>query len=259
MATHRRRLLQLLGAAAGTALAGCSTASDGTTATTATGESLPGLDEFSYPAGFDVDGVTGTERAVETQTAFLTGVSGYTSTLTIEYRTNGDVTGETLSKIEVDSTEETVLWRYDDHAHDKELVFTDGTLTVYSLESESTMSPEESALFGGEPPDGFRAVSLYHESEFLGSIFENFEFDAEEVIGTETGPAVRYAVTGMTDSQSDYYDETDGEMVVLGDAGVLYFESTAIRDGESTEANTSRYEISALGDTDVELPDWASE
>ena len=254
MSLERRRLLQLLGGVSVTVLAGCSS-SNGDQTPTATTEALPNLESFSYPDGFGAEGVSDTQTAVDSQKGFLAEFSSYTTSLAIQYETDGETTNETTSEIRVDRDERTVAWTYVDHAHDKEIVFVDGNLQMYNRETDETLPPGESALFGGEPPADFAAVSSFHESQMLQNIFRDQGFEVDSVVRSDQGPAVEYSFSGT--AQDDYYDSFTGGMTLLEDGGVLSldWEGTAEKE-DSTETSTFTYSVSNLGETVVEMPDW---
>jgi len=253
--------MAIAGASSVTAVAGCaSDGGDGSPAPasgTVTGTAAGG--DFPYPDGYSAEGVVDARAAFESHVSFLVGLSNATTSLTRRRYDGGDERVVTSSTTRVDTEGRWLVSEYDDHAHDKELFFTDGSLYLYSNRRDGRVDPRETPLFGGEPPTTFRGTATYFWSILVPSVLDAFSLRRAGT-GRHAGRSVmRYAVAGTDGGARSERYNPGGELLVSSDGGILRLtvEYSTTEGGTPTE-NGDRYEfaLGGVGTTAVESPSW---
>lgn len=148
----------------------------------------------------------------------------------------------------------------ENHVHDKDLCFTNGTLYMYSNgENRRIGDPGESELFSVNPPETFTDAATYVRSTHVPPVLNQLAYRRAEPVERRDRTAVRYVVSGASaDSELTGYDH-EGELLVSSEGGILGLTvASATTEGASIteEGNRDEFTLTGTGETSVETPSW---
>ncbi len=238
-------------------LAGCSGNSNSQSGTSSPTSTTPALSEFSYPDG-------ATEDGIDWETLFNTHKSTVTEADSVTAQT--DVTidrGEqTTTQLGTSKFNAGDVWR----ETQKSFSNTEKTVTLWSPNSRdkaySQISSEGKTAYqiGSDVPSPQTAMGL----DLIKDSLKRFEWgEATEVVKLQNGTGVRYEATGKNSPlvpESASNVEFTATVTVL-ESGFIgrntgQISSTDKNGTERTQELTAT--ISAVGDTSIQKPDWAS-
>jgi len=220
------------------------------------GDDGPGSpEEFEYADGYDADGVTDAEAAAESHREGLDNRSSFT----VEYGQQiDDVQADVVYQVNVD--EETAYNRVDVPSEDY------GVESYYGDEQRVTrrFRPEESDPTSEEWNFSTADVNGGDVVAPLLSNATGYESSLEERNGTRV---VVYETSGAENASEVFEIEAENvtsfsASLVVDDAGVVHEANYDLTytDGEEEERTvTLSFQVTDIGETSVDRPDWAAE
>lgn len=258
----RRELVGAIGGAGVAFLAGCSNSSSEEPSKGAnSSRDTPQLSELSYPPGFSSDGVASVDDAVASHKEQLLPLSNYTEDWVLETiesggETSGDPTEMTLN---ADPTDRELYFHYKDHRWNVD-VFYDGTFYEHDVKSDEVREGGSDSLFS-DVSKKYRPLSFWATNILMSSLLNTMVIEASG--GFERGErrGIEYTVTGVDEAQKRdrvTYNGANGQLLVTESGGIIDIEYTPLFESENTSLQSISYQISAIGETSVERPEWVS-
>lgn len=258
-----RRLLAVAGVALLATTAGCSLLGGGTATPTPTEQptATPTDAPFEYPEGFAASGVTDGATAAETHRAAITDLDSFTvtydatlatgnETITVDYDQPSDLADQrALLQFRVSSEQR----------------FYGSTTQFYTADTVYVRSkmPRNETTYSNES-QAFNESALA-ASQFVGPLLTDVRYGEATVLTRNGEPMARYEATELVSARAVFGEGITTENVssfsatlwVDADGVVRRVEYSATVDqGDSSRSVDATIQVSGIGDTAVERPDW---